>query len=260
MTPETFLSTHRLFTRDEFASQMAPRTARATIDSTLHRWLSQGRIERVKRGLFVRADSLGRSLDLLALAARMAPDAALSHHTALEAHGFAQSLFERLTYATWTRTRAREYAGRTFAPVQPRARIREHDGGARWIAVIDRRDLPVRTTTVERTVIDALDRLDLSGGLDEVWRSLGAVGAIDPTEFEAYLTAVGVRALNAKAGFFLDTHKERLAVPDSVLDRIAQEAPRSPVYFDRARGGQLVKRWSLIVPEDLLQDDYEEVL
>ncbi len=260
MTPETFLSTRRLFTRDEFASQMDPATARATINSTLHRWLSQGRIERVKRGLFVRTDGLGRSLDLLALAARMAPDAALSHHTALEAHGLAQSLFERLTYVTWTRTRARTYARRTFAPVQPRAGLREHEGGVRWVEEIERNDLRVRTTTIERAVIDALDRLDLAGGLDEVWRSLGAVGAIDPTEFEAYLKAVEIRALNAKAGFFLDTYQERLAVPDDVLDRIAGEAPRSPVYFDRARGGQLVKRWSLIVPDDLLHDEHEEPL
>ncbi|HDK46120.1 MAG TPA: transcriptional regulator, partial [Actinobacteria bacterium] len=97
MKPELFLTTHRVFTRAELQAALAGR-ARATVDSCLSRWRRQGRITRVKRGVFVRQDRQGAENDSLpdfvTLASRMAPDAAVAYHTALEIHGCAQSLSE----------------------------------------------------------------------------------------------------------------------------------------------------------------------
>src|SRR3990172_4000590 len=114
MKPEVFLATHSLFTREELAAVLrgragAPHRAR---------WRRQDRIVRVKRGVFVRHDAPGgpngASPDFIALASRMAPDAAVAYHTALEAHGLAQSLFERLPFVTWTKTRPIRFRGRRF--------------------------------------------------------------------------------------------------------------------------------------------------
>lgn len=257
MKAETFLTTHPLFTREEFvASLRAGGAAPATVDSHLTRWRRQGRIWVVKRGLFVRAPAATgagkRATDPLALAARMAPDAALAYHTALEAHGLAQSAFERLTFVTWTSTKPLEYEGRRFVPVRPAASLRKVGLGERWIERLDRRGIEVRVTSIERTVADALDRLDLSGGPHEVWRSLQAVPALDPAAIEAYVRAVGTRTLAAKVGYFLERRQEALVVPKKTLERLLALTPRSPVFMDRALGGRLVSRWSLIVPDDLL--------
>jgi len=172
MKPDFFLANHRLFTREELAAAL-PGRATATLDAHLVRWQRQGRIVRVKQGLYLRQEPAGSGgpaplPDFVALAARMAPDAAAAYHTALEAHGCAQSVFERLTFVTWTRTRAVEFLGRRLAPVRPRALLRAKGGGEAWIERLDRAGLEVRVTSLERTLADVLDRPSLAGGVEEV--------------------------------------------------------------------------------------------
>ena len=260
MKPEAFLSSHSLFTREEFAAVLRRRgRADATVDSHLARWRRQGRIARVKQGVFVRLDTSGTANapapDFIALASRMAPDAAVAYHTALEAHGFAQSIFERLTFVTWTKTKPSSFQGRRFVPVRPRAPLLAAGRGERWIERAERSGIEIRVTTLERTVADVLDRPDLAGGVEEVWRSLLSVPALDPGALEEYVTLLGSRTLAAKVGFFLDARREELVVPARLLERLRSRAPRAPVFMDRRRKGRLVARWALIVPADLLQDD-----
>ena len=44
---------------------------------------------------------------------------------------------------------------------------------------VDRAGLAVRVTSLERTLVDVLDRTDLSGGWEEIWRSLEMVEFFD---------------------------------------------------------------------------------
>ena len=67
MKPETFLSRHSLFSREELALALLARgRAAATVHSHLARWLRQGRIARVKRG--ARAQQLAREHNISHLA------------------------------------------------------------------------------------------------------------------------------------------------------------------------------------------------
>ena len=254
MKPESFLSIHRVFTRAELQAALGGR-ARATVDSCLSRWRRQKRIARVKRGVFVRQDGQegenDSPPDFVTLASRMAPDAAAAYHTALEIHGCAQSLFERFTFVTWTGTKSVTYLGRCFVPVRPRAQLRAADGGERWIERAERAGTELRVTSLERTVADVLDRPALAGGVDEVWRSLSAVPALDPDSLLEYAELLGSRTLAARLGFFLDCRRDELAIPDTLLERLHARIPASPVYLDRGPPGRLVSRWALIVPGEL---------
>ena len=262
MKPETFLAYHSLFTREELAAALEGRRP-ATLDAHLARWQRQGRIERVKNGLFVRRDpenvAAGSLLpDFVALASRMAADAAVAYHTALEAHGCAQSLFDRLTFVTWTRTKSVEFMGRRLAAVRPRAPLLERKGGEAWIETLDRAGLEVRVTSLERTAVDVLDRPSLSGGIEEVWRSLAGLPAVDPGALLDYIRVLENRTLAARAGYFLETQGEGLAVPGSVIDELQVLRPNHPVHLDRALGGRLNSRWNLIVPREVA-DGHETV-
>ena len=177
MKPEIFLAKNAVFSREEFGSALRGRgLAGSTLDSHLTRWRRQGRIARVKPGVFLRLDVAGQSQDTspdyLALASRMAPDAVLGYHTALEVHGMAQSVFERFTFLTWTKARPTSFLGRRFVPVRPRASLRPLDAGSAWVERAERRSVGMRVTNIERTLADVLDRPDISGGFDEVWRLL----------------------------------------------------------------------------------------
>jgi len=251
MKAETFLTKHSLFSRDEFAAALKTRgRAEATVAAHLARWTRQGRIGRVKQGVYVRIDEPLRPPDFIALASRMAPDAAVAYHTALEAHGYAQSLFERLTFVTSTGVKPTTFQGRVFVPVRPRAPLMKSGRGERWIEGAERAGIEIRITDLERTVVDALDRPALAGGLDEVWRSLAQVPALDPLSLEEYVGLLGSKTLAAKVGFFLESRRDELAVPAPLLERLRCRVPASPVYMDRARGGRLVARWALFVPPE----------
>ena len=261
MKPDHFLANHSLFTREELSIALTGRSP-ATLSAHLARWRRQGRIVRVKNGLYLRRDPEGASTlpatpDFIALAARMAPDAAAAYHTALEAHGCAQSLFEQLTFVTWTRSKPVEFMGHRLVPVRPRAPMRERHGGEAWIETLDRAGLEVRVTSLERTAADVLDRPSLAGGIEEVWRSLLALPALDPEALLDCVQTLGNRTLAARVGYFMETRRDELAVPASVLDRLHPLLPNHPVHLDRALGGRLNSRWRLIIPGELVNTPEE---
>lgn len=255
MKPEHFLARHRIFTRAELAAAL-PQCVPGTLNAHLTRWSGQGRIERVKNELYVRTDAdmgLPAAPDFIALASRMAPDAAVSHHTALEAHGSAQSLFTQLTFVTWTRAREIEFRGHRLVPVRPDAALARADKRDGWIDVVEREGLRARVTSLERTLVDVLDRPSLAGGLDEVWRSLAMLPAIDPVALLDYVRALDNRTIAARVGYFLESRRDELAVPAATLAALQAMLPRHPVHLERARGGRLVGRWRLFVPVELAQ-------
>ncbi len=263
MKPDHFLATTPLFTRDELIAAL-PGRAPATVDAHLARWVRQGRLLRVKSGLYVgrppgSTEPWEPTPDYIALAARMAPDAAAAYHTALEAHGCAQSLSDKFTFITWTRARAATFRGRRLSPVQPRCELRARHAQQAWIDVLDRNGLEVRVTSLERTVADVLDRPSIAGGLDEVWRSLMAIPAIDPDALLAYVRVLANRTLASRVGFLLDSRQRELAVPDATLASLQSLLPAQPVHLDRARGGRLVRRWRLIVPVGLAPAQVDEL-
>lgn len=256
MTPETFLATHPVFSRHELGAilpRAKPPGAAGTLTAHLVRWQRLGRIAQVKRGLYVRK---GPDPDFLLLASRMAGDAALAYHTALEAHGIAQSLFEKLFFVTWTKTKPVTFHGRTFTPVRPPAALRRGELSTRWIETLERSGLEVRATTLERTAADVLDRPDLAGGLEEAWRSCSAIPAFDLGELEAYVRALGSRILAAKVGFFLEGRKEALAVPEALLRRLRSLIPKAPLYMERGRPGRVLPEWNLVVPVELVTGEW----
>ena len=247
MKPDQFLASHRVFTRAEFVAAN-PRRSVATVDRTLTRWRAEGRVESLKRGLFVRLGPTNDSLpDLTLIAARMAPDAAAAWHTALEVHGSAQSLFERLTFVTWSTVKALSWRGRRFVPVRPRAALAK-DGGEPWVELHERDGQTLRVTSIERTIVDVLDRPHLAGGIEEVWRSLDGVMAIDPAALLAYVERLDSPKVAARVGYYLDARREVLAVPVSTLEALQRMLPARPVFMDRRLGGRLDTRWRVFVP------------
>ncbi|MEE8193339.1 MAG: hypothetical protein V3T74_11380 [Gemmatimonadales bacterium] len=118
----------------------------------------------------------------------------------------------------------------------------------------------VRVATLERTLVDVLDRPDKGGGWEEVWRSLEMVEFFDLDAVIDYALRLGSALTVARLGFFLEQHRETLMVEDRHLDALRAHAPAQPRYFDSAReSGKLVTDWNLVVPERVLERAWEEV-
>ncbi len=255
MKPAEFLHSHAVFSREEFAAAMGLRgpSAPATLTKHLQTWRRDGRLLAVRRGVYVRLAAgqggLDVDVDPLALASRLAADATLAYHTALEALGYAQSAFERLHFLTWSKSKPLRFHGREFVPVRPRAQLRR--AKELFVVRLERAGVEVRATSLERTLVDVLDRPDLAGGMEEVLRSLGAVEALDFAALERYAGLVSRPLLTARLGYVLESRARRWLTPSKLLVVLEAKRPAGPVYLDRRQSGHLVKRWNLVVPPDM---------
>jgi len=260
-----FFSAHPVFTREEFAHFLRGRLVKSarTTESHLLRYLTSGRIGRVKRGVYFSAGpgetAENASLDFLLVASRLTSDGVLAYHTALEAHGYAQSLFERLYFLTTSKAKALTFRGGHFIPVSPSAALRRKKKPFTLSTEVERRGLPCRVTTLERTLVDVLDRPDLAGGFEEVWRSLSSVPLFDLNVVVNYVRLCGQATLAAKVGFFLERRQAALGVPQTVLERLRRMRPKQPHYLDRKLGGKMAPGWNLMVPAPVLAGEWERV-
>jgi len=66
----------------------------------------------------------------------------------------------------------------------------------------------------------------------------------------------------AKVGFFLEQHRDRLMVEERHLAALRAHRPQSPHYMVRTsrESGRLVQEWNLVVPAEILERRWEEVL
>ena len=264
----TFLSQHDVFTVEEldlFLSKEGsgkPNTRKALL--TYYR--KQGRIIPVRRGLYA-VVPFGSSpdsspVDIYLLAAKMAPDAVLGYHTALEFHGKAYSVYNRLHYLSTRRSLPIKFRSfeirRVSVPQSLRVKGQEMFGVVRH----KRSGSELRVTSLERTLVDVLDRPDLTGSWEEIWRSLESVEFFDIEQIVEYVLLLENATTAAKVGFFLEQHKESLMVDDVDLQLLRKLRPRQPHYLMRGKrkGGRWVKEWNLMVPDEILNQSWAEVL
>jgi len=260
-----FFARHPVFTHEKFASFLDAEGSRSlkTQEALLAYHVKTGRILRVRRGLYASVP-FGASpdtfpVDTFLLTGKMAEDAVLGYHTALEFHGKAYSVREEFLFLTAKAVRPLSFRGYEFRGVRfPQALVRKK---REFFAVdkAERAGLPIRVTSLERALVDVLDRPDLGGGWEEIWRSLESVEFFDMDKVVDYTFLLENASTAAKVGLYLEQHQKDLMVDDVHLDRLRQCIPKQPTYMARNSKGRLVKKWNLVVPSQVLDRSWEEI-
>jgi len=267
MTVQVFFNEHPVFTYDEFSEFLARHGSLnvQTRKNMLSHYSDSGRILRARRGLYATVP-LGQTPDAVnpdpfLLASRMTADAVLAYHTALGFHGKAYSAFREFTYLTHAAARPAEFRGNTFRGTAFPKSLVERKKERFGVETGDRSGLEVRVTNLERTMVDVLDRPAVSGGWEEVWRSLESVEFFDLDQTTEYVLLLGNATTVAKVGFYLEQHAETLMVEEQHLGRLRPHVPRKPHYMDRSsrEPGRLVESWNLVVPSRILGRAWEEI-
>jgi len=267
MKAPEFLTTHPVFRAEEFGKFLTQRDSQnvRTRDSLLTHYVDTGRLVRIRRGLYA-AVPFGQSPetvqpDPFLLTARMTTDAVLAYHTALEFHGRAYSAFHEFIYLTRMATRPAEFRENTFRGAAFPKSLLQKGQECLGVETADRSGLEVRVTSLERTLVDVLDRPAISGGWEEIWRSLESVEYFDLEQVIEYALLLNNATTVAKVGFYLEQHAEQLMVEESSLSRLRAHAPKMAHYLDRStrEPARLAETWNLIVPERILNRTWEEV-
>ena len=234
-------------------------------ESLLSYHLRKGHLLRVRRGLYAvvppGSDPESCPVDPYLVAGKLTEDAVLAYHTALEFHGKAYSVFKRYYLQSQKSVRHTTFRSHRFQtipfPQALRNKRKEHFA----TKTVDRSGVEIRVASLERTLVDVLDRPDLGGGWEEVWRCLESVEFFDLDKILEYVLLLDNATTAAKVGYFIDQHRQDLMVDNHHLDRLKKLRPKQPHYLERnSRGkGKLVSEWNLVVPNYLIDRVWEEV-
>ena len=263
MDMRTFLANRPVFTRAEAEDALGAdySVSRNASNARLAYHGRAGHVIKVQRGLYASvpagADPASFVPDPWLVAARAAGDAVVAYHSAFAFYGRAHSLSSEYVFLSDHAIRAKEYRGCRFRRVAYPKALKRAGQEQFGVETVDRQGLDIRVASLERSLVDLLDRPDLGGGWEEIWRSAESVEYYDIQRVVEYALLLRNATTAAKVGFFLEQHREQLMVDDSQLAGLRQAQPCQPHYLAPRTSGRLVPDWNLIVPEPILTRTWE---
>ncbi len=254
-----------VFTRDELKQHLVRAGGGSSLKELIRYHLNQGNIGQVKRGLFFPVDAgtapEDQPVDPFLVAAKASEQGVLGYHTALDLQGHAHSVYSRYYFVT---PKAKNYDSFTFrenefVPVQVSRKLLKKEKENLGVQEYDRKGEIIDVTSIERTLVDLLDRPRYGGGWEEIWRSTTGFGFLKEEEILEYVRALENKTTAAKVGFWLEQHREEYNVSETMLNDLEPLCPGQPHYMDRSYDRRtLVPRWNLIVPDYVLNRGWEE--
>ena len=254
-----FFSAHPVFRREEYARAVGHRPDDRVVSSMLTQHLKAGNIRRIARGVFAavpaHAKASGWATDRFLAASRLKPDAVIAYHSALELHGAAYTDMpdvQAITGGEPTVFGTPDFSCRFVK--EPAGFVAKRD-----VAVLDRAGLQLRVTTLERTLVDVFDRLDLAGGAEELFNSLALVERVRTDELVRQVKGLDNAAAAGALGWWLESEQTRLGIPDKTLTSLRALKPKHPQYVLGAKKGDAksVGAWNILVPRALAAPGFE---
>lgn len=251
-----FLESHEVFTLDDYMSAVGAGTSERTRYANLRNAVARGQAYRIKRGLY--GSNIGvyrdRVPNVALVASKVATDAVVSHHTALEAHGVAHSPLRTVYFTTAAKIQGFEVRGYRFRrvapPNVPGPILRDFEARIRI------GDAIVPVTNRERTLVDCLADVTLAGGLEELLRSLGGFTVMSAEDAWRYASALGSPTAVARLGWVLELFRSQWAPEAAVLEDMRASLGRGTYRLGDSRlPRRFIARWRLYVPDGL---PYEE--
>lgn len=215
--------------------------------SLLYNYLKAGYIERIRRDLYaaISLETKQPVANRFVIASHIAEDACVSYHSAFEYYGYANQVFYEVYVTTNSRFFDFTYDGITYTRVSPRI-----DAGV----VVTHTG--IRTTDLERTVIDSIRAFEKIGGLEELLHCLALVPALRADALMAYLDDNGQANLYQKTGFILKQFSEQLGLSKSFFDFCRRKIPKSKKYLytekdTLSKNFVLHEDWMLYAPKNI---------
>lgn len=222
-----------------------------------HRLVKKGWLERIQPGLFQfvpaeRGREGAADANPLAAGAVLVDPYFFSFGTACTYHGLTEQSFAEVYLACQERRRPKTIRGKSYMFVYvPKKRF----FGFEESPVLGE---PVQMATIERALLDAIDRPRYAGGIGEVSRIVARGAA--RVSWEALLVLLRKwrsSALIQRLGYFIDLH--HIALPSDVRAALLELIlPESKIQLGSRRKwgstGKLVRPWNVVenTPRDVL--------
>ena len=212
----------------------------------LRRYKKLGLISQIRRDLYSVNDLANK--DPLAtkfeIAGRITPSAYLSYHAALEYHGLANQVFYELYVSSEERFNNFEYEGISYTYCK---------SGISLGVVNPPMNAMVKVTDLERTVVDCMDSIERSGGLEELVMCFSLITYLKEKQVLTYLESYNKQFLYQKAGFVLSYFQQELKFSDDFFNECRRRIGKSIRYLTNSHeSNTYFKEWKLYAPENIL--------
>ena len=178
------------------------------------------------------------------LSSKLSKKCFLSYYTALEIHGFAQSVSNTIYISVSLQKASFTFKSYKYLFIK----------NTKSFGVINKKmnDTVVYYTDVERTFIDCLNTLKYCISLEVFLKSFDNV-KINFHTIEKYLNIVNKKVLYQKAGYVLTLMKTDLGVPEELLKRLKKKVSKRTYYLESKMKGANKKNsdWNLMVPRNI---------
>ena len=212
----------------------------------LRRYKKMGFVLQIRRNLYTATD-LAYKVSLATkyeIASKITPSAYLSYHAALEYHGLANQVFYEIYVSSNERFNNFEYDGIRYTYCESKV----SQG-----VISPPRDSLVKVTDLERTVIDCIDCIGRSGGLEELVVSFSLITYLREAQLLEYLKEYQKQILYQKAGFILSYFQDSMKLSDNFFDECRAKVGNSIRYLtDTYESNTYFKEWQLYAPENIL--------
>ena len=190
---EDFYLSQALFRTQEILDNF---TTERSMQVKLKALTENGRIEKIKNGLYATVNSLTGDIfaSRFEIASALFANACVAYHSALEFHGLGNQMFSEVQVFTEKRYNPFIYNGLEYKFFSYTAK-----GGIMRLE----QNAEIVVTDLERTVVDCIDRIDLAGGLEELVTALNGITHLDEQALLSYLKEYNKKFVYKKAGFLL---------------------------------------------------------
>ncbi|MGQ3890160.1 type IV toxin-antitoxin system AbiEi family antitoxin domain-containing protein [Legionella sp. CNM-1927-20] len=268
MSITDFFQQYPVFTQNEYRQFLLTQgtTNPNTQRELLAYHLKKHHITRIRRGFFATIPSAFRKakenfpVDPFLITGRIVPDTVIAYHSAFDFHGVSYSVHYQYIYMLEKPIHPFEFNESKFICLPFPKGLVEQKAERFGVAFEERQGLSIQVTSLERTVVDVLDRPNYGGGWEEIWRTAEHIPILNLDTVIQYNDLLNNATTSAKLGFFLEQFKQQLGVDESTLRYLQSKKPTGAHYLERSKreSGKWLQRWNLIVPNYILERSWEE--
>jgi len=212
----------------------------------LRRYKKSGLISRIRRDLYCVNDLANKATvpTKFEIAGQITPSAYLSYHAALEYYGLVNQVFYELHISSDERFNSFDYEGIRYTYCK---------SGTSLGVVNPPMDAMVKVTDLERTVVDCMDSIERSGGLEELVMCFSLITYLKEKQVLTYLESYNKQFLYQKAGFVLSYFQQELKFSDDFFNECRRRIGKSIRYLTNSHeSNTYFKEWKLYAPENIL--------
>ena len=237
----------KIFTLEDAARIVKSKTYAMTI---LWGYIEDALVVKIRRNLYAVTNLATKHIaaNRYEVASSLTPTAYVAYHSALEFYGVANQVFNTMYVASESIFNSFEFAGLSYMYAKSPTNV-----GIETPVM----SYGIRVTSLERTVIDCIDRIDRCGGSEEMLQCFGMIMHISEAKLMEVLASYDKATLYKKTGFVLSRFRGRFNLSDDFFQICRERANvGSKVLTSYEDCTEYDREWNLSYPDTFNSFDY----